>query len=114
MFCTGKHAAHQTCAGAHVRTARCVIAQDCTARLWDERVQKAATVFTVRQPAHCAAVAELIEAVLVGDECGAVTVFDRRRPSSPLYALKAHKDVARRLAVSKARASSACLREVPA
>jgi hypothetical protein len=66
-------------------------------------------VFAVRQPAHCAAVAEALGTVLVGDECGDVTVFDRRRPSSPLYALRAHKDVARRLAVSKARSTDVVL-----
>ena len=95
---TGEVRAHVDC-GAPRRS------QDRTARLWDERGKGATTVFAVRQPAHCAALAESLGAVLVGDECGDITVFDRRLPSSPLYALKTHKDVARRLAISKARST---------
>jgi len=71
--------------------------------LWDARGKCASIRFSVRQPAHCAATADDLGAVLVGDECGEVTVFDKRRPSAPLYGLKTHMDVSRRLTVSKVR-----------
>ena len=71
--------------------------------LWDARSKSASIRFSVRQPAHCAAIADDLGAVLVGDECGEVTVFDRRRSSAPLYGLKTHTDVSRRLTVSKVR-----------
>ena len=79
--------------------------------LWDARSKGASTRFSVRQPAHCAAIAGALGAVLVGGECGEVTVFDKRRPSAPLYGLKTHMDVSRRLAVSEVRlhpAAAAC------
>lgn len=69
--------------------------------MWDQRTGGAATVLSVPEPAHSAAAAAGL--VLVGDECGTLTAFDLRRPSVPLYALKSHRDVVRRVAFSKVR-----------
>lgn len=71
--------------------------------LWDARSKNASITLSIRQPAHCAAVAGALGAVLVGDECGDVTAFDKRFASAPLYALKTHRDVARRLIALRVR-----------
>ena len=58
----------------------------------------------VPQAAHCVAAGQGI--VLVGDECGTLTAFDARKASVPLYALKSHRDIVRRVKFDAVRAMS--------
>ena len=79
-----------------------LLAQDRTARLWDERVSDAVAVFSVPQPAHSAAAAAAGDArsvLAVGDECGQLTFFDLRRPAEPLFAANPHSDVVQVIAL---------------
>ena len=58
----------------------------------------------VPQAAHCAASGQGV--VLVGDDCGTLTAFDARKASVPLYALKSHRDIVRRVKFDSVRTMS--------